>query len=657
MKESRSISISILSISLLFLFFGVTALSAKNTPAGNEEFSFKRSLVKSVNLEGVISFSQSDIKGLLLTKPNHWYNFLKKRRLSRSVVIEDAGTIVRFYKRRGFLDPIVNYEIVREPNNKATVIFYIHEGVRTFLSGVQIEGGLDSINQKFGKTLKTLEINEPIDAEKMLASGFKLRDIYFDNGYPYCKIASKYIFNDDTTRANLVYTVAESLFTIEGTTKVVSKTFTHQDVILRELVTKPGRMYRQQDVFDSEQRLYATGLFKFVSLRRDDSTAIVTADTAHTDFKLSLSERKPFYTDLSVGIGREPNFDLVQRNSVQFGDRNIMGTGRNLSISIKPYFQIADAQGNLSTLHLSDLTKRLKFTLISSAAEINYLEPWFLGYRVPAIGKFSYAPYALNPILSYRYDQTMGQAIFSRKINYFTTLRLTASIYNTHIRNVPSDQTEAYREEGNNQIHRLLQLYCERDTRDNIFIPQHGSYSFGGIDYAGHILGGDFNFYKLQFSTSRYQILAGQNILATRIWLGWLNDRDGRSTMSDRFIIGGASTIRGYTENSLGPRFGLSDNGGSAFLDKPKGGRYLLVSNVEIRRPLFWRFGGTAFLDAGNTWWEFADIRPLAVAVTAGLGLEFFTPIGPIRFDYGVRLKKRFDLSNGLYDLAILYAF
>jgi outer membrane protein insertion porin family len=657
MKESHSISISILSISLLFLFFGVTTLSAKDSSARNEEFTFKRALVKSVNLDGVRSFSQSDIKGLLLTKPNHWYNFLKKRRLSRSVVIEDAGTIVRFYKRRGYLDPIINYEIVREPSNKATVIFYVHEGLRTYLSGVQIEGGLDSVNQKFNKTLRTLDINEPINAEKMLAGGFKLRDIYFDNGYPYCKIASKYNFNDDTTRASLVYNVAESLFTIEGTTKVISNAFTRQNVILRELVTKPGRMFKQQDVFDSEQRLYATGLFKFVSLRRDDSTAIVTGDTAYTDFKLSLSERKPFYTNLGVGIGREPNFDLVQRNSVQFGDRNIMGTGRNLSISIKPYFQIADAQGNLSTLHLSDLTKKLKFTLISSAAELNYLEPWFLGYRIPAIGKFSYAPYALNPILSYRYDQTLGQAIFSRKIGSFSTMRLTASIYYTHIRNVPPDQSEAYREEGNNQTHHSLQFYGERDTRDNIFIPQQGSYSFGGVDYSGHILGGDFDFFKLQVSTSRYQILTGQNILATRIWLGWLNDRDGRSTLSDRFIIGGASTIRGYTENSLGPRFALSDSIGTAFLNKPKGGRFLLVSNFEIRRPLFWRFGGSAFLDAGNTWWEFADIRPLTLAFTTGLGLEFFTPIGPIRFDYGVRLKKRFDLSNGLYDLAILYAF
>ena len=153
-------------------------------------------------------------------------------------------------------------------------------------------------------------------------------------------------------------------------------------------------------------------------------------------------------------------------------------------------------------------------------------------------------------------------------------------------------------------------------------------------------------------------MLVGQNILATRIWLGYLNDqfRNGRSSAEDRFIIGGPSTIRGYTENSLGPKFTPEDNPGDK-LGKPKGGRYLILGNVEIRRPLFWRFGGTAFVDAGNTYSHFKEITPLSVRFTAGLGLEFFTPIGPLRFDYGVRLRKEFDLSNGLYDLAILYAF
>ena len=83
----------------------------------------------------------------------------------------------------------------------------------------------------------------------------------------------------------------------------------------------------------------------------------------------------------------------------------------------------------------------------------------------------------------------------------------------------------------------------------------------------------------------------------------------------------------------------------------------MMVGNLEIRRPLFWRFGGTAFVDAGNTYSRLEQITPLSVAFSSGLGLQFFTPIGPLRLDYAVRLKKEFDLSAGNIHLSILYAF
>jgi outer membrane protein insertion porin family len=652
MKGFLSTLILISSINILFP--GI-AFTQRVTELPKQEQFYKRPVVDEVVLNGVYSFGQSQIKKLLYTKPNHWYNALKKRYLSKSNVRIDETTIRSFYARRGYLATDVQSDISYPKGGKAVVTFYVLEGKRTTLSGAVVEGGLESINRKFSGDLSTLKIGKPVNAEDVVSNGFRLRDLYADNGYPYAIDSSSYSFSFDSTMTMLTYGVAESIFTINDTTRTSGKLKTRPYVIYREIVARPGKMYRQKDLVNSEQRLYSTGLFRFVSLRRNDSTAVIKNDTCRVGFNLALDERKTYFWGLGLGLGNQQLYNMVLRTSVQGGIRNIAGTGRGVVFSIKPYFRVANTKnGSLASVHLSDLFKKMYLTMVSSDVELDYIAPWLFKYRVPVTAKILYEPNTLFPgiessvsdsldVPAYRFDRVSGNIIFSRDINRFTTSQLTASADYVKIRNVPPDLEAFYRDQGNNQIRRRLLLYVQRDTRDNILIPQKGSYSFGGVEYVGGILGGDFNYNKMQFSWSRYRSINGSSILAARIWVGWINDlfKKGRSAIADRFLIGGSTTIRGYAENGI----------------NPDGGRYMLVTNAEIRRPLFWRFGGTAFIDAGNAYNNFSDITPISVRFSTGLGVQFFTPVGPIRLDYAVRLKKEFDLSAGLFHLAILYAF
>lgn len=663
MRGYRWILILILSISAsLSPIPDAVAQTPAEKPARTErrqkELNFRRRIVDKVSLDGVRSFRQSEIRRLLYTKENHWYNFLKKRELSKSNVNIDIATIKRFYRRHGYLFTAVESRIANRENNKATVTFVISEGRRTYLTAIGVEGGIAEVNAKFGKTIKSFIINQPVDAEEVISGGFRLRDLYFDNGRPYAHVAGRYDFSIDSVQASIAYVVAESVLTVNSNAAINRPGTTRTNVVLRELVVKPDKLYRRRDVIESEQRLYSTGLFKYISIQRNDSTAITVNDTCHVGFDLRYDERKPYFINFGLGLGRQNDVAMVLRNTLQWGNRNIAGTGRKLILASQPQFQITDPQGDLSGLRFSDLGKGLRFSLIRATNEIDYVEPWILGYRVPATIRVIYEPYTLNPTIGYRYDRVAGDLSFSRELSQTVTTRLIAATEYISIRNVPPGQEQFYRDEGDNQIRRKLQFYGEQDTRDNPFVPQRGSYSFVGLDLVGGFLGGDFSYFKTQFSWSRFNRVSSQNILATRIWLGFLTEigNNGRSGQEDRFLVGGATTIRGYRENSLGPVFTSEDNPGDK-LGKPKGGRYLMVGNLELRRPLFWRFGGAAFFDVGNTYYRWSDITPLSVAFTSGLGVQFFTPIGPIRFDYGIRLKKKFDLSAGLYHLSILYAF
>jgi outer membrane protein insertion porin family len=650
MRGFLSTLILITSISLILLF-PVSLLAQRVVERPNQDSSYKRPVVKRVELKGVKAFGQGEIKKLLYIQPNHWYNFLKKRYLSKSNIRIDETTIKRFYMRRGFLFTQVQSDITYPSADKAIVTFYVDESRQTFLKSAALEGGLEPINLKFGTQLATLKIGKPINAEDVSSNGFKLRDLYADNGYPYAIDSSRYEFYSDSTLAALTYGVAESTFTINDSTRIVTRGKTRPFVIHREVIAKQGRMYRQKDITNSEQRLYTTGLFKFVSMRRNDSTAVITNDTCRVGFNLGLDERKQYFTGLGVGMGTQQYYDLVLRTFGQWGIRNIAGTGRGVVVSVRPYFKVTDKNGSLAGLHISDLGKRLRFTIISAATEIDYVAPWIFKWRVPITAKLIYEPYTYNPIpvTPFRYDRISAEAVFSRQLDRFTITHLTAHTEYVRIRNISPQQAPFLREEGKNQIRRILQLYTERDTRDNILVPQKGSYSFGGAEYVGGPLGGDFSYYKMQFSWSRYKLFTGANVLATRIWLGWLNDmfKNGKSAQTDRFIVGGATTIRGYTNRDLGP---IVDG-------EPFGGRYLMVANIELRRPLFWRFGGTVFVDGGNAYSHFSDITPLSIRFSTGMGFQFFTPIGPIRLDYAVRLKKQFDLGAGLFHFSILYAF
>ena len=117
----------------------------------------------------------------------------------------------------------------------------------------------------------------------------------------------------------------------------------------------------------------------------------------------------------------------------------------------------------------------------------------------------------------------------------------------------------------------------------------------------------------------------------------------------DRFYLGGASSIRGYDENSLGP----TDSTGTAV-----GGKIFTLVNVEYRKALFGKVGWSMFLDWGNVWLETENVALKDMRLSGGLGLQYFSPLGPIRLDYGRRLLQGQEgLKGGRLHLSILYAF
>ena len=124
--------------------------------------------------------------------------------------------------------------------------------------------------------------------------------------------------------------------------------------------------------------------------------------------------------------------------------------------------------------------------------------------------------------------------------------------------------------------------------------------------------------------------------------------------ISDLFFAGGATTVRGYAEQLLGPAT-LDDQG---YKDNAIGGKLLFLANVELRVPLFWLFVGEIFLDMGNVWREVKEFDVKEIKATTGFGIVILTPVGPIRFDYGIKLNPdSTDRQRDAFHFGLYFAF
>jgi outer membrane protein insertion porin family len=181
-------------------------------------------------------------------------------------------------------------------------------------------------------------------------------------------------------------------------------------------------------------------------------------------------------------------------------------------------------------------------------------------------------------------------------------------------------------------------------------VPTQGAVTRFSAQFYGKFLGGDKNFYKLVGEWSRYQRLDRWDIYAFRIKCGYARSTEEGDYIpsTDQFFLGGANTIRGYKENAVGPK---AENG------EPTGGKFYFINNHEIRRQIVGKFWGSVFIDIGQNWSSIEVAKLKDVLVSAGIGLQYVSPLGPIRLDYGRRISWKPVDSGGRFHITILYAF
>ena len=196
----------------------LTIVIATSPFALAKEFSFKRQVIKKVEIIGNDSFSGSKLKKQLLTKPNRWHSIFSKRKLSRTNLRIDEQQLERFYSNNGFLFTEVKAEVdyCKDDSAKVIVGFNIAEDERVYIKSLELVGGLAELNKRLSDITKKIRPGEPVNRDAVLAAGYKIRDYYADNGYPLASVRPEFLFLSDSSHVVIHYDIAESCFVYNG---------------------------------------------------------------------------------------------------------------------------------------------------------------------------------------------------------------------------------------------------------------------------------------------------------------------------------------------------------------------------------------------------------------------------------------------------------
>jgi len=188
----------------------------------------------------------------------------------------------------------------------------------------------------------------------------------------------------------------------------------------------------------------------------------------------------------------------------------------------------------------------------------------------------------------------------------------------------------------------------ERDSRDKLFNTTKGSENEVSFEYAGGILGGDVYYNRYEAKSGWYFPLPLSTVLMIQGRWGFIERREGgKLPVYQKYRIGGIYTVHGYPYFSISP---LDPVTGERI-----GGEKMMIFNVEHRFPLFKEQGimGVAFFDAGNVWTKDQDYSFSDLLKSVGIGVRWYSPIGPLRLEYGWILDRRSGDPVGNVEFAI----
>lgn len=566
--------------------------------------------IRAINITGNKAFREKELLSLFqLTTPSYLTWLTRNDQYSKQKLSADLENLRSFYLDQGYLEFTIDSTQVQITPDKQEIYIAvpITEGPRYKVSEVKI-APKGEVNEANLKSMLTIKAGDEFSRARLTESTKRIGDSLANDGYSFASVNA--IPDVDKEKQTVSYTlqVDPGKRVYVRRINVIGNIKTRDEVIRREMRQMEGGWFSAEKIARSKERIDRLGFFSEVNIE----TPPVSGTNDQVDVNVSVVERST--GNIQIGAGYSNSDRLVITGSIS--QANAFGTGNQLSAQISTGAINRTISFSFTDPYYTEDGVSRGFDIYQKNVDVEKLSG-VAPYRTRSIGgdlRYGIPVTETDAInLGFGYDRTR-LTLFDDSSNQFKEFQ----------QQFGSDYTTFKSELG-----------WSRDSRDSIFYPTKGRtqrvYAEVGLP------GGDLTYYRLTYS---HQWLYPVTDAVTVSLGGELSYADGYRNKElpffKNYFAGGVSTVRGFRTSSLGPK----DENGDAI-----GGNRRIVGNFEVLFPLPGTKRDKAtrlslFADVGNVYGKGEKLDLGTLRYSGGVGLAWYSPIGPLKLSFGVPLKK-----------------
>jgi outer membrane protein insertion porin family len=539
--------------------------------------------------------------------------------------------LIRFYNSQGYLEAQRVGEPIEEYNKRQDRVILtvsLSEGKIYYSGDLSLEGNSFISRQD---ALKYFKFNkgEPYNPYDTAEGVEKLRTFYLEKGYKYVQIYTRQELADDKASVSIIINEQDRVKI--GKISITGNATTEEMVIRRELSIKEGDYYSPTGISQSESNVSRLGLFSSVQLKEEG----YDPKTNTVDIDIQLSEKKQRSLKTRIGYGTDEGL----RGAAELTFINIAGKGRTLAIGAELSHR----------LHSENILRRKE--------SISYREPRFFGSKLA--GKIGLLDERREEP-QFNIDRSALSAGVDQSISRYLRYSLTYNLEYRKPFDLKIDPAELSPFDESRKRLAFFDLTLDWDRRDDIFNASKGFLARFSFDTYSKGLASEHNFLQFYSSNSAYIPIYGRIRSIITLKYGFSTTYGSTRAqgipipIEKRFRLGGSYSLRGFPLNSVG---GLDPDQpavtGQSANDQAPGGDSVFNFNAELIFPLPLGFDFVLFTDGGESYKSNWDFNPFDIRNSAGFGLRYNTPVGPIRLDVGFILDRRTGEDWGAIQFAV----